>query len=83
MTGRFAHLLPPEPFTDAELLNFAFRERPVFRTSFDHHVRQLDRLVRTAVWRAYNSRPGFAAAYDQRLQDIRSMPLPPWKARAA
>jgi hypothetical protein len=54
---------------DAALFAWSFRERPMFRVStFDAHVRQWDRFMRRQVWRAFHTRPSFAAEYQRRVE---------------
>jgi hypothetical protein len=54
--------------SDAALFAWSFRERPVFRMRFDAHVRQWDRFMRRQVWRAFHTRPSFAAEYQRRVE---------------
>lgn len=54
--------------SDAALLAFSFRERPVFRLRFDRHVRDYDRFMRRQVFVRFHADPVFNAAYQAEVE---------------
>lgn len=78
--SRTAQRARMDAYAAKALLDAAFSPRPIWRMGFDAHVRDWRRHVSRECFLSYHTDSAFARAHDARRDELRSMPLPPWKA---
>ena len=65
-----------------ELLDFAFREGPIFRQRYDDHVSRWINAKRRELWLVYHADAQFRNAYEAEVLKRRAAPMPDWQVAA-